>query len=216
MKTDIQLKRDIEAEFEWDSSVKLASIGIEVSNGVVTLSGHPASYAEKLAAEGAAARVAGVRATVVEMEVRPQRHDERSDQEIASTVRSILEWTVGVNNQDVQVQVERGWVTLAGVCDLGYRSDAARNSISHLRGVTGVTDKIQICGEMSVEDIARGIRAAIQRHGEREVRHIEIQIEDGTVTLTGKVASHAERRLVCGAARATSGVREIVNLLNVE
>jgi osmotically-inducible protein OsmY len=216
MKTDMDLKRDVEAELAWDKSINLAEIGVEVSNGVVTLSGHLPSLAEKRAAEKAAARVAGVRGTVVELEVRLRSHDVRTDEDIANTVRSILEWTVGLNNQDVQVQVEKGWVTLTGECDWGYQSHAAQQTISHLRGVTGVTDKIRVRGETSAEDISRGIREAIKRHGEREAKHIEIEIDDGTAILTGKVASYAERKLVCGAARATQGVRAVVDLLTIE
>ncbi|SDD15778.1 BON domain-containing protein [Paraburkholderia lycopersici] len=216
MKSDIELKHDVETELACDRSIQPATVGVEVSNGVVTLSGHPASYPAKLAAQKAAARVAGVRAIVVEMEVRLPRDDERSDEAIANTARSILEWTVGVNNQDVQVEVENGYVTLLGECEWGYQSHAARRAIAHLRGVTGVNDKIRIRGQTSAEDIARGIRAAIARHGEREARHIEIRIDDGTVTLTGNVASHAERRLVYGAAKSTPGVHAIVNLLSVE
>ncbi|WP_028218994.1 BON domain-containing protein [Paraburkholderia oxyphila] len=216
MKSDIELKRDVEAELAWEKSINLAQIGVEVCNGVVTLSGHPPSFAEKLTAERAAARVAGVRGIVVEMEVRLPHDDRRSDEDIANTVRSILEWTVGMNNQNVQAQVEKGWVTLLGDCEWGYQSHAAQSAISHLRGVTGVTDKIRVRGETSIEDIARGIRDAIQRHGDREAKHIGIEIEDGTAILTGKVASHAERRLVCGAARATPGVRAVVDLLTLE
>lgn len=216
MKSDIELKRDVEAELAWDKSINLAEIGVEVSNGVVSLSGHPASFAEKRAVEKAAGRVAGVRAIVVEMEVRLPRHDERSDEDIANTVRSILEWTVGLNNQNVQVQVERGWVTLVGECEWGYQSHAADRAIAHLRGVTGVTDQVRVRGEASAEDIANGIRDAIQRHADRQVKHIGIEIDDGTAILTGKVASYTERRLVCGAAKATPGVRAVVDLLDTE
>lgn len=216
MKSDIELKRDVEAELAWDKSINLAEIGVEVSNGVVSLSGHPASFAEKRAAEKAAGRVVGVRGIVVEMEVRLPRHDERSDEDIANTVRSILEWTVGLNNQNVQVQVERGWVTLVGECEWGYQSHAADRAIAHLRGVTGVTDQVRVRGEASAEDIANGIRDAIQRHADRQVKHIGIEIDDGTAILTGKVASYTERRLVCGAAKATPGGRAVVDLLDTE
>jgi len=216
MKSDLELKHDVEAEIACDRSIQPATIGVEVSNGVVTLSGHPASYAAKIAAQRATARVAGVRGIVVEMNVRVPRHEERSDEEIADTARKILEWTVGINNQDIQVEVENGCVTLLGECEWGYQSHAAQRSIAHLRGVTGVIDKIRIRGATSAEDIARGIRAAIGRHGEREAKHIEIKIDGGTVTLTGRVGSNAERQLVYGAAKATPGVHTIVNLLNVE
>lgn len=216
MRSDLELKRDVEAELACDRSILPASIGVEVSNGVVTLSGHPASYAAKLAAQRATARVAGVRGIAVEMEVSVPQHEARRDEDIANTARAILEWTVGVNNQDVQVEVEKGCVTLLGECDWGYQSHAAQQAISHLLGVTGVNNRIRIRGATSAEDIARGIRAAIGRHGEREAKHIEIKIDGDTVTLSGNVASYAERQLVYGAAKSTPGVHTIVNLLRVE
>lgn len=216
MKTDIQLKRDVEEELAADASICAANIGVETSGGVVTLSGHSLSFAEKLAAEKAAARVAGVRAIVVEMRVRLQDHDVRTDEDIANTVRSILEWTVGLHNGNVQVMVEKGWVTLGGEVDWSYQSHVAQRAISHLRGVTGVTDTIRIRGDASADDIARSIRGAMRRHSEREAKHIGIEVEDGTVTLTGNVGSLAERRLVEGTVKSTPGVRVVVDRLRVE
>lgn len=216
MRSDMEVKRDVEAELACDKSINPTEIGVEVTNGVVTLSGHPSSFAAKLAAGKAAARVAGVRGIVVDMEVLLGHRDVRSDEEIVNTVRSILEWTVGLDNQNVQAQVEKGWVTLTGECDWSHQSYVAERAISHLRGVTGVTDNIRVRSQTSAEDVARGIREAIQRHGEREAKHIAIEIDDGTAILTGKVASYAERRLVYGAARATPGVRSVVDLLQVD
>ena len=51
MKTDAQLKKDVESELEWDVSVNATHVGVSVEDGVVTLTGHVATYAEKLAAE---------------------------------------------------------------------------------------------------------------------------------------------------------------------
>lgn len=216
MKSDMQLKRDVEDELSWDAAINIENVGVEVLNGVVTLSGHPASFAEKIAAEKAAARVIGVRGIVIEMAVRLPHPDVRTDEDIANTVRSILEWTVGVNNAHVQVQVEKGTVTLDGEVDWGYQSHASCRAISHLRGVTGVIDNIRIRGAASADDIARGIRDAMHRHSEREMKHIGISIDNGTVTLTGEVGSLAERRLIAGTARATPGVRVVVDHLNVK
>ncbi|WP_322047348.1 BON domain-containing protein [Paraburkholderia sp. J67] len=215
MKSDLELKRDIEAELASDRSIQPAAVGVEVSNGVVTLSGHPASYAAKLAIQRATERVAGVRGIAVELEVCIPRDEARNDEDIANTVRAILEWTVGVNNQNIQVEVEKGQVTLLGECDWGYQSHAAEQAIGHLLGVTSVNNCVHIRGATSAEDIARAIRAAIGRHSEREARHVEISIDGSTVTLTGNVASNAERQLIHGAARSTQGVHTIVNLLRV-
>jgi osmotically-inducible protein OsmY len=61
MQTDQQLKQDVTNELKWEPSVNEAHIGVSVTNGVVTLSGHAPAYGEKYGAEKAAKRVFGVR-----------------------------------------------------------------------------------------------------------------------------------------------------------
>ncbi|SAK95476.1 BON domain protein [Caballeronia arationis] len=106
MKTDMKLKQDVEEELDWTPDVDATHIGVEVRDGVVTLSGHPASYAEKLAAEVAAQRVSGVKAVVVEMDVRLPNAEVRDDEEIAHAAQSVLRWTVGLRADAVKLQVE--------------------------------------------------------------------------------------------------------------
>jgi len=55
----------------------------------------------------------------------------------------------------------------------------------------------------------------LQRHAEREARHIEVKVHEGTVTLTGKVGSAAERWAVRGAAWSAPGVHAVVDDLTV-
>ncbi|APR39285.1 BON domain-containing protein [Paraburkholderia sp. SOS3] len=216
MKSDRQLKQEVEDELEWDPAVTATDIGVEVSGRVVTLSGHPLSYAEKLAAEKAAHRVAGVKGVVVEMQVRLPQSDTRSDADIAEAVRSILHWTVCVPDEAVKVQVERGWVTLSGTVDWAYQSHVALRSISHMRGVLGVSNQIEVRGDVDGGDVASKIREAMQRHAQREANHIDIAVHDGTVTLTGKVDSYAERAVMRGAAWSAPGVRAVVDELRIE
>ena len=59
MKTDTDLKRDVTAELDWDPAVKSNAIGVAVKDGVVTLSGHLETFAEKYAAARALRRYAG-------------------------------------------------------------------------------------------------------------------------------------------------------------
>jgi osmotically-inducible protein OsmY len=70
MKTDMELKKDVEEELDFEPSVNAAHIGVAANDGVVTLSGHVPSYAEKYAAERAAKRVYGVKAVAEELEVK--------------------------------------------------------------------------------------------------------------------------------------------------
>ena len=49
MKTDKQLKQEVEEELDYDPAINVADIGVEVKDKIVTLFGHPTSYAEKIA-----------------------------------------------------------------------------------------------------------------------------------------------------------------------
>jgi osmotically-inducible protein OsmY len=215
MKSDFELKRQVEEELAWDPAVEITDIGVEVHERVVTLSGHPASYAAKLAAEKAAQRVAGVKAVVVEMNIRLPHSDVRTDEEIANAVRSMMRWTVGLSEEAVKVQVEKGWVTLRGEVDRAFQSHVATRTISYMRGVTGVSNLIRIGGKAAAQDIGEQIGKALQRHAEREAKHIEVRVHEGTVTLTGKVDSAGERSAVRGAAWAAPGVHAVVDNLTV-
>ena len=53
MKTDAQIKRDVQDELIWEPSIDETKIGVSVEDGVVTLSGEVDSYAKKIAAEKA-------------------------------------------------------------------------------------------------------------------------------------------------------------------
>ncbi|KVD88311.1 OsmY domain-containing protein [Burkholderia ubonensis] len=215
MKADKQLKQEVQEELEFDPAVDATRIGVEVANRIVTLSGHPASYAEKLAVERAANRVSGAKAVVVDMTVHLPDDDVRTDEDIADAVRSVLHWTVGLHDDKVKVQVERGWITLSGKVDWAYQSHVALRTISQMRGVIGVTNHIEVLGDIGADDIGASIRRAILRHAEREIRHIEIDVHDGTVTLSGKVDSKAEREAARWAAWSGRGVRAVVDNLVV-
>src|SRR4051812_41128895 len=70
--TDAALQRRVMEALRWDPTVDGARIAVAVEgNGVVTLSGHVGRFADRLNAERAAKRVAGVRAVVNEIVVKP-------------------------------------------------------------------------------------------------------------------------------------------------
>ncbi|KVQ16223.1 BON domain-containing protein [Burkholderia ubonensis] len=216
MKTDRQVKQDVEEELAWDPAVDSTRIGVEVEDRVVTLSGHPSSVAEKVAAEHAAHRVAGVRAVVVDMSVHLPHDERHTDEDIAKAVRAVLHWTAGLRDDAIHVQIEKGWITLSGKVDWGYQRQRALRAVSQMRGIVGVSDAIEVGGDVVAGDIGATIRKAMQRHAEREANHIDVIVQDGTVTLNGKVDSYAEREVARGAAWSAPGVRVVIDNLVVE
>ena len=69
MKTDSEIRGDVEAELEWDPRLDNRGILVAVKHGVVTLGGHVPAYADKWGAEKATKNVAGVRAVANEIDV---------------------------------------------------------------------------------------------------------------------------------------------------
>lgn len=214
-KSDSQLKKDVESELEWDASVKANHIGVAVKDGVVTLSGHLDSFAEKYAAERAAQRVQGVKGLAVELDVRLGAAAKRTDAELAAAAESALRWHALVPEDRVKVMVEKGWVTLSGEVDWDYQRKYATKAVRPLTGIVGVTNSVVVRPQVTPADIHQRIQGALERQADREARNIEVIVSGHTATLRGKVHSWAERSAAQGAAWSAPGISSVVNELHV-
>ena len=215
MKTDLELKGDVTAELAWDPAINAAGIGVMVKDGVVTLTGHLDSFAEKHALEQALQRVEGVRGMALELDVKLPSEHQRSDSEIAQTAASALRLNSLVPEGQVKVKVESGWVTLTGEVDWSYQLARAEQCIRPLAGVRGLDNQIIIRPRASGKNIKSEITAALTRQAMREAQHITVEVEGGVVTLRGKVRSLAEREAAVGAAFSAPGVVRVVDKLQV-
>lgn len=216
MKTDSELKNEVLSELLWDPHVSETKVGVSVNEGVVTLTGHIDTYAEKVAARRAAERVNGVRAVAVELDVIPQGHHQRSDTEIALAVEHALDWNTSVPQDRVKVAVEKGWVTLNGSLDWNFQRRAVERMVRPLKGVVGITDNIQLKSLPAPAHLKDRIQDALTRQAMREARRIEVSVDGSVVTLDGHVHSWAERIAAEGATWSAPGVSRVVNQLTVE
>lgn len=216
MKTDSELKKDVLSELSWDPLVPETRIGVAVSGGVVTLTGHLDTYAEKVATHEAVERVCGVKTIALELEVIPSGIHQRSDTEIAAAVLHVLSWNTSVPANRVHVTVEKGWVTLDGELDWNFQRRALERMIRPLKGVAGIVDNIRLKSSPQPENLASRIEAALTRQAVREARRIEIAVDGSAVTLHGRVHSWAERNAAEGAAWSAAGVARVNNKLTVD
>lgn len=215
MKTDAQLKRDVNAELEWEPSINASQVGVAVKDGVVTLSGHLDTYIEKYAIEKAVQRVEGVRAIAMEIDVKLDPAHKRSDSEIALGAESALKWHALVPNERIKVRVEKGWVTLKGEVDWDYQRQNAEKAVRPLTGVLGVTNSITLKASTTPTNVAARIREAFTRHAQREAKRIEVIVNGSQVTLQGAVDSWPERAAAYGAAWSAPGISTVINEIEV-
>jgi osmotically-inducible protein OsmY len=215
MKTDTQLQQDVLAELNWEPSVNAAQIGVEVKGGIVTLVGHVASYAEKWDAERAVQHVSGVKGLIVKVDVLLPESCRRNDDAIAKAAENILHWTTYLPKDSVKATVEHGWLTLAGDVDWDYQRQAASRAVRYLTGVTGISDKIVIKPEVSVNAVRADIEAALQRRARDDAQNITVEVRGAEVRLSGTAHSWSERELARHSAWSIPGVRNVLDGITV-
>ena len=215
--TDESTKAHVVAELEWEPSVHAEHIGVTVRDGVVTLSGHVASYFEKFAANRAVMRVSGAKAIAEELTIRfpDSKTDGVSDEDIAHRALSLLSWNVAVPDT-VKVKVEKGLVNLSGTVDWFYQRAAAEADMRKLQGVTGVLNSIGVkpaC--IHSDDVAGKIKAALERNADLEAAKIDVTASGSTITLAGKVANATSRSVAEKTAWSAPGVMQVEDLLTI-
>jgi len=213
-KTDLELKRDIEAELSWDPKVNAARIGVSVDKGVVSLLGTVDTYAEKWAAEDATKRVTGVRRVVLDLSVKILTEHTRSDSDIAAAVQSALAWDVYVP-KTVTAKVEQGSITLEGEVTWNYQREAAERAVRHLAGVVLVFDEIAIKPHVSATQVQETVEIALQRQATADGQTIHVDTAGSKVTLTGNASSLRAIQDATWAAWSAPGVTEVVDHLKI-
>ena len=216
MKTNSQLLRDVQDQLKWEPSIRDDEIGVAVKDGVVTLSGHVSSFADRYIAIYVVERVAGVKAVADEIEVKLPSSHERTDTELAHAAVQVLGWHVQVPDDRVKVAVRDGWITLEGEVEWQYQRAAAERALRNLKGVRGVRNLVSVKPKLISEyDVSQIIKDALRRSADVVADHISVETHDGAITLRGSVRSLAELRDAERAAWGAPGVTRVDDRLVV-
>jgi osmotically-inducible protein OsmY len=193
-----------------------AEIGVTVKDGVVTLTGVVDSYAKKLEAENASKNVAGVKVVVEKLEIRLAHWGKTTDGEIAVEVVNAFKWNWRIPNDKVKVKVEGGWITLEGELEFYYQSEAAKDAVNNLLGVTGVSNNIKIKPDTAAEAEQSDIESALRRNWSIDGDEIEVKVSGHKATLSGTVDSRYQKDEAARIAYNAPGVWSVDNELVVD
>lgn len=216
MRTNEELQKDVQNAIKWEPLLHAAEIGVTVKDGVVTLSGIVDGYYKKKEAETAAKNVAGVKAVVEDIEIKYSNNLTKTDNDIANEVLKALKDNWAVSEDHVKVKVEDGWVNLEGELTWNFQKQDAKNCISYLPGVRGVTNDIKIKSDITNAIEKKDIEKALQRTWGVNEKEITVTVEGTHVKLTGFVDSIFQKDQVEQIVWKTPGIWSIDNDLVIE
>jgi hyperosmotically inducible protein len=239
---DDQIKDKVVAALKADPSIADSDIAVEsVNNGVVVLSGTATSLTDHLNAVADARSVSGVKKVASEI----KSPDTLSDNEIwrdtkgktadaaatttgtmsdmwitsAAKVRLIANGDTPANQ--INVDTRNGVVTLFGMVPSEASKRAAEAEVTKVSGVKTVRNELQVVApsaQAAVKANDTEIKDRITKKVDKAViddSDIQVEVKDGVVRLTGEVERQTDRLRALTLARATDGVRSVVDELQV-
>jgi osmotically-inducible protein OsmY len=215
MRSDSDIRRDVEDELRWDPDIDDTDIAVNVNNGIVTLAGFVRSYVQKYQAETAAKRVAGAVGVVNDIEVRLPDIDERPDPEIVRDAIARIKSELPYSWDGIRVIARNGWLTLEGEVEWNYQRQRAEEAVRRVRGIKGVTNDIIVKPRVAPVEIRRKIEEALRRAAEVDASRISVETVGNEVILRGTVRSWAERQEAERAAWSAPGVAKVDNRIIV-
>jgi osmotically-inducible protein OsmY len=214
MKSDNDVKRDVEAELKWSPEIDETDIAVKVVDGVVTLAGFVRNYSDKYQAEIVTRRVKGVAAIANDIQVKPIAGGP-TDPEMARAALAALKLELPFEWEQIKPTVKDGRISLTGAVEWNFQRERAEAVLRHLSGVMGVMNDLTVTPKVAPQDVKHRIEDAFRRMADVDARQIRVDAHGSDVTLRGEVRSWSERDQALQSAWSAPGVTHVTNELTV-
>jgi osmotically-inducible protein OsmY len=143
----------------------------------------------------------------------------RADTDIEKDVNAELKWSPDVDDTDIAVKVKGGVVTLTGFVHALFEKYRAETAAARVVGVAGVANDIQVrvgADERRPDpEIARDAVASLRARLPVTADKIKVLVDEGRITLEGRVEWQFQRAAVEEAVVGLPGVRHVENVIQI-
>jgi len=214
-----EILRDVRDQLEWDDRIETSRIELNFDEDKLILSGFVQSYREKNIAESTLSEIKGINSVENNLEVDyPADTTVPQDSELKSNIEDILFWNRSIDSSNIIVKVEVGVVILVGSVPAYWQKQLVEDAISDIPGVINFENKLTIVPTESVKDqaISEKIIDAIDRHYKINPNEIDVRVERGKVTLSGRVNDRDSYNTLRNIAEFTKGVIDVEDNVVIE
>jgi osmotically-inducible protein OsmY len=139
-----------------------------------------------------------------------------TDEEITRAIETRLKNDEGVSAHLIDVATENGIVVLTGISDSILAKDRAAEIAGIIRGVLSVVNQIEVrTAERPASEIRSDIKQKLENNPATDASSIQVEVNDSTLTLAGKVPSGADKKLAEMMAKSVRGVSGVYNRISV-
>jgi osmotically-inducible protein OsmY len=144
----------------------------------------------------------------------------KEDQKIQKDVMEELTWIPYLDSSEIGVAVKNGVVTLSGTVDTFGKKAAAEEAAKSVAGVRAVAEDIVVktdpLWKKTDGELAEAVLNALKWHATVPREGVQVIVENGWVTLTGKVDWEFQRNAAITAIQNLHGIQGIINKLMVK
>jgi osmotically-inducible protein OsmY len=143
-----------------------------------------------------------------------------NDKQLRQDVIDELDFDPSFDSADIGVTAEAGVVTLSGHVSSYPEKLAAERAAWRVRGVKAIAQQIQVRlptdKKTHDDEIAKRALDILSWSVSVPVHPVQVKVQDGFITLTGKAEWNYQRDAVESAVRRLSGVKGVINDIKVE
>ena len=144
----------------------------------------------------------------------------KTNRELQIDVLEAIKWEPLLKQAEIGVDANDGVITLSGIVSSYIKKSQAVDTAKKITGVKAVVEKIEIefntNDEKSEAEIAVGVLNALKSNRDIPFDRLQIEVEDGHVTLDGKLEWNHQKQAAQQLAGTIDGIKVLTNHIEIE